>query len=412
MAFFSTTVDTLLRNDLDRTYEDMSFGDNFAALIGLFKKKDESGDAVKVPLKLSIGPGQGGTAATAYANAGLANRASFVVTPFKVYQHELVDMSQAVFTKGDDNAVVDLLLDEAKTAMDGCKKQLDQFLASDGSGTIGTISTATNTSGSSWDLVLTLASDVNNFTPNQVLVTKATAFNGSLDAGTLVVNKVTASNKTITVTSSGSTPAATHVLGVSGTMLASTSLATFAGIPAFIPPIASRPVSSTLFFGVDRSVQEQALAGTAYDGTGRDILESISVTAHSVANVPGARPDMIVMSYATLGKIQNALQTQGRYVDVQGKDIEVFYRYIEVSGPAGPMYIVPSASWRDDLVAILSSDSWTLGAPGNKPFQPITPDGSVFANIPGSDTAVGAYRGAGFVYCNAPGHNGMITITP
>src|SRR5258708_2382609 len=135
MAFFNAQVDTLLRNDLDRTYEDMAFGPQYSAILGLFNKKDQSGDAVKVPLKTAVGAGQGATAATAYANATLANRAAFVVTPFKAYGESIVDLSQAIFATGDDNAVTDLLLDESKTAMDSAKRQVDQALASDGSGT-------------------------------------------------------------------------------------------------------------------------------------------------------------------------------------------------------------------------------------------------------------------------------------
>ena len=72
----------------------------------------------------------------------------------------------------------------------------------------------------------------------------------------------------------GWTPTNGHVVGLQGTMAASTALVTFAGIPAWIPPIASRPVASTAFFGVDRSVDEQKLAGTALDGTNMGVLEA------------------------------------------------------------------------------------------------------------------------------------------
>lgn len=410
--FFNTNVDSLLRQDLDSTYTDMAFGDNLSALIGMFKKKDQSGDGVKVPLKASFGAGQGASAATAYANAGLANRYAFNVTPFKLYGQSIIDLSQDIFTRGNDNSVVDLLMDESKTAMDNAKNQVDQALSQDGSGTLGTIKTATNTSGSSWTLVLTQASDINNFQANQVLVSKATAFAGSLDAGTMVVNNVLASTSSIIVTVTGLTPTATHVIGVSGTMSASTSFVQWPGIPAWIPPFASRPVASTAFFGQDRSVEEQRLAGSALDGTGMGVLEGINKLAHIVANVPGASPDLVAMSFNTLGKVQADLQTAARYVDVKGKDIEVFYKALEINGPRGPMYCLPSSHWQDGLVGVLSSDSWTLGSPGNKPFAPATSTGSPIVEIPGLDQAVAQYRAAGFVYCDSPGHNGMLTITP
>ena len=131
MAFFNANVDTLLRNDLDRAYENMAFGGNYASVIGLFRKEDVSGDAKKVPLKRDLGAGQGATASTAYTNASLAGRDAFVVTPYKTYGFSVIPLDQAAFTKGDDNAVVDLLLDESQTAMDSCKMQMDQALAGD-----------------------------------------------------------------------------------------------------------------------------------------------------------------------------------------------------------------------------------------------------------------------------------------
>ncbi len=410
MAYFSTNVDNLLRNDLDMAYEDMAFGDQLAAIYGLMTKKDMSGDGVKVPFKGSIGGGQGGTAATAYANATLANRYSYnPVTPFKCYGESIIDLSQDIFTSGKENSVVDLLMDESKTAMDSAKIQLDVALCSDGSGTLGTILSNSGT----YVLVLTQASDINHFFPNQVLVSKATAFAAALDTGSALVTAVSASTNSITVTAQGGwTPTNTHVLGVQGTMLASTALATFAGIPAFIPPIpAGGTRTLTTLFGLVQSTDERRCAGSALDGSGMNILEGINKLAHMVAQVPGSKPDMLTCSFATLAKVQADLQTQARYVDVKANGADVYYKLLTVNGPTGPMYFVPSANWSDSLVGVLTSDSWVLGSPGNKPFQPATSNGNPIVEIPGLDQAVAQYRCAAFVYTNAPGHNGMLTIS-
>jgi hypothetical protein len=415
MAYFDDNVLTLLRDDLDMSYEDMSFGDQLSAIFGLFKKKDMSGDGVKVPFKGSVGGGQGGTAATAYANATLANRYAYdVVPPFKCYGESIIDLSQSVFTEGKENSVVDELMDESKTAMDAAKIQLDAALCSDGSGKLGKISTATNTSGTTWDLVLTMASDINHFFPNQVLVAKATPFAAALQTGSLLVTAVKASSNTITVTAQGgATPTATHVIGLQGTMAASTAIVTFAGIPAFIPPIpAGGTRTLSTLFGLNQALDERRCAGSALDGSGMSILEGINKLAHMVAQVPGARPDMLPCSFATLGKVQADLGTQARYVDVKGNGIDVFYKLLTINGPTGPMYFVPSANWADDLVGVLTSDSWTLGAPGNKPFRPATSNGNPIVDIPGLDKAVAQYRCAAFAYTDAPGENGMLTISP
>lgn len=413
MAFFNANVDNLLRNDLEMAYEDMAYGGSYAALIGLFEKKPADGDAVKVPLKRNLGAGQSGTANTAYTNATLAGRDAFIVTPFKCYGMSVVPLDQAAWTKGD-NSVVDLLLDESKTAMDAAKMQLDAALGSDGFGTMGTISSNTTPGGNIYNLVLTLASDANHFSVSQVLVSKATPATGSLDTGTAVVVRVNASAKTVQVDGGGTwTPTNGHVLGLQGTMIASTAVSTWPGIPAWIPSAANRPLStSDSFFNVNRSVDERRLAGSYLDGTSMSILEGINALAHSIADVPGAKPDLVVASFATIGKIQAALQTQNRYVTekIKGNGIDVYYEAIIINGPRGKMAILGSSNWPGNLVAVLDSSSWVCGSPGNRPFVPATSTGTPVVEIPGQDQCVVQYRAQACVYCTAPGFNGMLTI--
>jgi hypothetical protein len=419
-GYINANVDNLLRNDLDMAYEDMAFGGQYSAIIGLFEKRDVSGDAIKVPLKASFGGGQSGNAATAYANATLAGRFSFLVTPFKTYGMSVIPNDQDAWTKGD-NSVVDLLLDECKTAMDSGKMQFDQALGGDGSGTMGTIVSSTNPSGQIFAIVLNLTSEVNHFNPDQVLVQKTTPFAGTFVAGVATVTAVNQATKTITVLGDGTfVPGNTNVLGLQGTMLASTGLATWPGIPGWIPPASARPIisssSNKMLFGVDRSINEQKLAGSYLDGAaaGLGILEGINQLAHSIADVPGAEPDMLPMSFAAKGKIVATLQTQRRYMinKVKGTGIDVFYDLVQIDGPKGLMSITPSSNWPSNLVGILTSKSWVCGSPGNKPFVPATSNGNPVVEIPGQDQCVAQYRVQAMVFCEAPGHNGMLTIKP
>ena len=419
MAFFSANVDALMRSDLHDAYEDMAFGGQYAAIIGLFRKVEKDGDAVTVPVKYDISAGQGATAATAYANATTAARIKFIVTPFKTYQENLVDMSQSIFTKGSENSVADLLEDEAKTAMDGCKIQLDQALSATGYGELGTISA--NSGGGPYTLTLSQRSDVLHLTNGATYQTKATPSSASLDTGSLTVTGINPSALQITVTAnSGWTPTNTHVFGVQGTIAASASPSQWPGIPGWIPPAASRPISqSDSFFQVNRSLNELKLAGAYLDATGANatvgvlgILEAINQMAHNIADVPGANPDMVIMSFANRGKIVAQLQTQGRYreSDTKGQDIDVFFRTVTIVGPTGDLEIVGSSNWSSGLVAVLDKSTWYLGSPDNMPFKPLGVDGIPFQNVPGTDQAVCGYRAACFVYCDAPGFNGMITV--
>ena len=420
MAFFSTSVETLLVNDLERAYENMAFGSNYAAIIGLFKKEDKSGDAVKVPLITDFGAGMSATAATAYANAGLLGRQAFVVTPFKCYGMALVPLDQDVFANGDDHAAVDLLLDESQKAMDSANMQFDQALGASGYGEVATILSHSGSSGA-FTLVLSSRSDVNHITQGANYVSKTATTTGSLDVGPtafFTVSSIDQSLNTIVVKDSNSwTPTNGHVIGLQGTMQGSASPIQWPGIPGWIPPAASRPVASNdSFFTVNRSLNEGKLAGLYLDitsaGTPMGILEGINQLAYSIADIPGANPDLCVMSFANLGKINAILQTQNRYntTSMKGSDIDVFFKMVTISGPRGDMALVGSSNWDSGLIAILDKGTWVLGAPGNKHLRPATATDNPVETVPGQDTAVVAYRLTGFVYCLAPGRNGMLSV--
>jgi len=411
MAFFNANVDTLLRNDLERAYEDMAFGGNYAAIIGLMQKEDFSGDAKKVPLKHALGAGQSATAATAYTNATLAGRQAFIVTPFTCRGDSVIPLDQAAFTTGDDNAVVDLLLDESKTAMDSCKMQFDQALAGDGSGVLFTI---VANSGGGLTLTLNSVTECNRLTVGATYVTKATNFAAALDTGSFTITNISAQSKKITVTANGGWSVTnTHVGGLQGTVQASTANTVWPGIPGWIPPAASRPVSNTAFFGVDRTINETKLAGFYLSQAGLQPLEAIEQLAYSIADVPGSNPDTCLMSYKTLGKIKTALQTARRYVEgsIQGPSISVFYKTVRIAGPRGDMDLVGSSNWDEDKIAVIDKSTWVIGSPGNKPFVPDTVSGTPIIDVPGTGTALATYRAQAVVYCKAPGFNGMITLS-
>jgi len=419
MAFFNSSADALLVNSLDESYFDMAYGGNYAVLIGMFRKEDFGGDAKKVPLKYAFGSGNGATAATAYANAGLALRTAFVVTPFTCYGESLVPLNQAAFTNGE-NAAVALLMDEAKTAMNSCRNQADAAMGATGYGELGTIASSTG-SGPSYVLTMTYQSDINHLRPyvGSTFASKATPSSASLDTGTFTINAVADFNKTVTVTANNSwAPTNGHVVGLSGTLAASASPVAWPGVPGWIPPAASRPLASNdSFFGVNRSISETLLAGSALDISGpgggvQTILDGINTLDATIADVPGSNPDLAIMSFQNIGKIKASAQTQNRYSSgtVQGQDISVFYKSIKVDGTKGEIDIVGSSNWPSYLVGVLDKSTWVIGSPGNKPFVPATADGNPTETVPGQDTAVTAYRGNFLMWCVAPGYNGMLTV--
>jgi hypothetical protein len=414
MAFFDNNVLDLLIPALSEGLPDMTWGSRYGALFGLMEKADEAGTSVAVVVDLSFGGGQSADYATALANTSLVNRAQFLVTPFKGYGLSRVPLSQNEFTKGPESAAV-LLMDESEKAINSAKNGMDVALASDGFGTLAKIVTPTNTSGSTWTITFNLQSEILRLRPNMVITQKDTP-TGTLQAGTGKITNVNVGTKTATLTASGGfTPTATYVIGQQGTQATGTAFTTYPGIQAWIPAAASRPVASTSFYGVDRSVDEQKLAGNYFDGTAGTILEGVLTLEAMIANVPGAAPNMLVMTPQNKAKILSDCQTQRRYVEngeVKGPDIDVYFKVVRIQGVTGMLNIVESSNWDDDKVAVLDSSTWYIASPGNQPIKPINSNGSPIVEDPGDDSCVVRFRSAGFVYCKAPGHNGMLTVRP
>jgi hypothetical protein len=135
--------------------------------------------------------------------------------------------------------------------------------------------------------------------------------------------------------------------------------------------------------------------------------------AYSIADIPGATPNLCVMSFKTLGKIQVQLQTERRYTEdsIKGSGISVFYKMPTINGPTGPMALLGSSNWDENLIGVLTKESWVIASPGNKPFVPDTASGDPIVDVPGTGNAGAFYRASAIVYCKAPGFNGMITLS-
>jgi hypothetical protein len=390
----------------------MTFGGNFASITGLFQKEDKSGSFVAVPVDVSLGGGGGGDLPTAYADSTLTNRAQWQVPAYRQYGTVKVPLFDDAFTKGPESAA-ELLMDESKKAMNIARLGLDQALSSDGYGTLGVVLSATIISaGPDWTVVFALQSEILKFRPKMTITQKTTANASTLNSGTGLVKSVNVSAKTMVVTVAGGfTPTAGRFMGQAGTQAASTSFSTWPGIPALIPPPSARPLAPGYTInGVDVSVDEQKLAGSYLDGTNMDALEVIGQLDAMIANVPGAMPDTVLVSFSTKQKIMSDLQTQRRYSEareIKGPGIDVYFKVVTINGVAGDLNIVGSSNWPDNLIAVLSSKDWVLASPGNKPFVPATASGNPVVEIPGEDFCVVKYRAQAFVYCRAPGGSGI-----
>ena len=418
MPVFSSNVDAALTQRRETMYEDVVF--RLSPALGLMKHGDwrkMGGNAIKATIKSGYSPGVGVTYATAFANIGETQRKAFLVTPNTTYALESVDHDSELYSRGDDNAIVDVLSDAEKSCMQSAALQLDQALFSDGYGTLFTSASHTGTTGTI-TVTAVAPSDLFKVQVGQILTSKATPAAAALDTGGVngfTVTQVDAIAGVVTGTTNGAYTAAStdgHVFGILGTMAASTSLITFPGFKAWLT---NDPTAlSTSFYGVTRQTDRVGLAGHVIDCTGGvDVITSINRVLQSISNYPGAKNDLIFLSSSNNEKLMTLLDNRAVYTDSKGEDIDVLYdgvSFIAGNGKKVTAHVCSACSPSD--IFVMDSSTWMFASPGNKMVVPGQPDGTPFVPLISTDSTMVKYKATGFVYCVAPGFNGRAIVNP
>jgi hypothetical protein len=412
---FSANVDAALNQRRHDNYESMAFRNSPA--LGLMAHGDSDkmgGNAIKVTVKSAYSPGGGAVYATAYANKGETKRKAFLVTPFTLYALEDVDHDSDLYSRGDENAIIRVLGDAEESCTEFAAQQLDQALFSDGYGTLFTVLSHTGTTGTI-TLKATSPTDLFKIQEGQILVSKATPAAASLDTGTILVTKVDPIGNVLTGTAQSSYDATSvdgHVVGLNGTMQASTSLVTFPGYKAWLTNDSTALGAS--FFGVTRNTDVPGLAGHVIDCTdGTNIIDAINRVVNSISNYPKANPDLIFVNSSNMEKIQTQLDARRIDTESKGHDIDILYPGISFIGAHGKKLTVHAASACSAAdVFVLDSGTWHFPSPGGKMIVPGQLDGTPFVPLIATDATMVKMKGTGFVYTDAPGFNGRAIVNP
>lgn len=405
---FSTSDSAALRTFFEDSYEDLAFRDH--QLMGICEKVERYGDSVKVPMSYAYTAGRGGTFTTAQTNVSDIARQAFLVTPQKTYGVQKVDNFEADLSSDKKGSVVSFFTDAIEKSMRAVSDDTEALLFSDGFGTLATI--ASNSGAGPYVLTLGNAGDVYRFQNNMVLVSKATPAAAALTAGTATVTATDPGAGTITVTAAGGwTPTNTHVLGLQGTMAASTSMQTWAGLQGWLPDDQNRSGLGTMFYGVDRSLSPTLLAGHYLNATAQNVKSAIYNLAVQIGPISGSKPDVALMSFSNYGKLELLEDTRVQHTQARGDGISVFYDGIKITGPKGPIVCMPATFCDASHIYVLDSSTWKMGAPGGKFIKPATKSGEP-VELSSDDANEVRMRAGGFFYCTAPGYNGVARVTP
>lgn len=387
-------------------------------------KKEEKfpGKYYPNPVVYGLTQGASATFSNAYNNQSSPQVAEFLMTRVSDFSIASIDGQLLAAAQTDPGAFLDgaeLMIDAAfQTAVN----RLASAMFRNGAGTIGQISTVANVSGNTYTIQLTNPDDAVQFENGQTLV--AVQFvdgSGTAPTDSAIVTLINRNTGVLTVTSSTNIASdwpTTYFLAIQGDLpttvnnnfqpsgsATTNSLLKLAGFAAWLP--LAGPGGSDTFFGVNRNLDVQRLAGVAFDGTALSLEEALLQGTGRVA-LNGGRVDTGICSYATYTALIISLGSKVQYIDE--KIGEIGFRGVQVNGANTVMSVFPDRNCPDGVVYLLEMDTWVLRSQNPAPHILKYMDEIEILRVPGVDSAelrVGTY---GQFYCTRPGHSGVVAV--
>lgn len=405
----------------DQKVQWLTYKDN--ALLAMVKKEEKfPGKYYPNPVVYSLSQGASATFASAFNNQTSPLVAEFLITRVADFSLATIDGQLLASAQTDPGAFIDgaeLMIDAAfQTAVN----RLASAMFRNGAGTVGQIQTVTLVSGTTYTILLNNPDDAVQFENGMLLVAVQNVDgSGTAPTDTALVTLINRSTGVLTVTSATNIVSdwpANYYLAAQGDLPSTSnnnfqpagstttnSLLKLAGLAAWLP--IAGPGGSDSFFGVNRNLDTQRLAGVTYDGSQLSLEEALLQGSGRVA-LNGGRPDTGICSYATYTALITSLGSKVVYVD--DKVGEIGFRGVQVNGANTVMSIFPDRNCPDGLIYILEMDSWCLRSQNPAPHILKYMDEIEILRVPGVDAAelrVGSYVN---FYTTKPGHNGVIKV--
>tara|TARA_Y100000593_G_scaffold14361_1_gene27176 strand:- start:7455 stop:8678 length:1224 start_codon:yes stop_codon:yes gene_type:complete len=370
--------------------------------MSMVKKVDDfEGDNLVIPIYYGNPGGRSATFNTARQNTSASYSAKWNLTQMSDYGVIQIDALTIRASRSNRGAFVNA----RKTEIDMMLKQLGNSAAHalyrNGYGYIGQVS---GEPGTDTDLVLTDADDARNFVVGQhIMWTGAADGTSPIDSSNArEVTKVDESTGTITVGAALHTDVAdTNYIWPVG----DAGLTKITGLAGWIP--LTTPGGSDSFFGVNRSVHANRLAGQRLNATGNSIEENILTLAESIVRQGGA-PDKCFISH---GNFSNLIKGLGTKVEYQGAggSADVGFGGVQIHTSAGPVMVHPDPDCPANRGYVLQMDTWALHHLDGFPHID-TVDGNSSQRIVDSDGIQIRARYWAQLACIAPAWNGVFAI--
>lgn len=326
----------------------------------LNKWKQFGGEGKFLTWEFSRSAGASMSFANAQANKGASSFKRPFITRAREYALASMDGEALEATLGDKYAIAELFKVALDDAKDNVTDSLSIMLYGNGGGARGQVHPTTAIS--TTDLTLASPSQARAFHKNMVVRMSSTdGLTGSLDAGSVVIDKVNRATGVLTATTNWTTSIPTASANDYLFRDGDFGLA-IKGLGAWFPTTA--PTAGDSFFGIDRSDDPEWLAGVRYapsSGNYKEILVNAAANLQQVCSGRAA-PDLVMMNPVDWGNLMNEVGSH-MVIQVPSKHPEISFEGLSLYTGLGKMKVLADPAcprFRAYMLTTSTIEIWSL----------------------------------------------------
>ena len=374
------------------------------------KMEEFGAEDIRLAVRIGDPQGRGITVASAQARDTSSAFRRFVLTRSRNYQIFRIEAEAIEASRGDVNALVSILDDDMRGAINNISKDLAVNLFRGRSGVLGSIGAIA--AGPPATITLSNAADVTSFEVGMVLVaaTGVTAANRSTPA-TATITRVDRSTGVLTFadgTFAGTNWAANDFLYVQGDKQDGANASAVGnkalGLADWLP--FNNPTVGENFLSVDRSVDRVRLAGLPVD-ISADIPEEGALRVIMELDRQGARPRDFITNHTDYQSVLNSLGTKA-VTKYEGAG-QIGFQTIQIMGPKGPVSMYLDQDCPAGTGYCLDMSKWKLYSLGPAP-KLLNLDGLDILRLTDADTYEGRFGYYANLGTTAPGFNAVVRM--
>lgn len=295
----------------------------------------------------------------AFTTGGPSQYAQWTCSWSELYASANVTGRAIKATKGDENAMVDVITSEADKSYEAMGVMLGAMFWGMGGGQIGQFNGSGSVTGTA-ALTLININTITNFYKGMILNTSATnGLTGTVKSGSVTLASVDVNAGTMTPSAAWNAGIAT--IANTDYVFIQGGFGAFApGVPGWIPDVNNRPISTDSFFGQNRYTGDPTrMAGVFYNGKGapkdQSLFQLLTLIERLCGIGTGQGPTHCFLNPVDYADVTRALTTRTQNVTESAyNDPQVGFKGIEIVSDRGAGIKI----FKDQFV--LSGDGYLL----------------------------------------------------